>query len=453
MCLAALLCSVAAMPSVAASSQQKSAPAADPVVRDIDPALWRTIESTQAFDNHAHPMLSPPDDASDRNFDALPVDNMAPQTDPLAWRADNPQLKAAWAALWGFRHDPPLDAAGLRQLDAARARVKAREAQHYSAWVLKQAGIGTMLANRVSMGTGVEPPAFRWVPYADALLFPLDNSGLAKATPDRAQFFPLEDKLRARYLEAVGMKAIPPTLQEYLDNVVTLTLERQRREGAVAEKFEVAYLRSFGFTDTPQDEAARIYAKGARGGEPDQREYMRLQDFLFRYIALQCGRLGMAVHLHTMSGGGGYFDIAGANPLRLEPLFNDARLRNTRFVMLHGGWPFVREAGALLQKPNVYLDISQQALTFPPRTLAVWLREWLETFPDKVLFGTDGYQFSQSLGWEEATWIASHNARQALGLALTGMMRDGEISRERAEQIAGMVLRKNAESLYDPSAK
>ena len=84
MCLAALLCSVAAMPSVAASSRQKSAPAADPVVRDIDPALWRTIESTQAFDNHAHPMLSPPDDTSDRNFDALPVDNMPPQTDPLA---------------------------------------------------------------------------------------------------------------------------------------------------------------------------------------------------------------------------------------------------------------------------------------------------------------------------------------------------------------------------------
>jgi uncharacterized protein len=92
-------------------------------------------------------------------------------------------------------------------------------------------------------------------------------------------------------------------------------------------------------------------------------------------------------------------------------------------------------------------------LTFPPRTLAGWLREWLETFPDKVLFGTDGYPFSQSLGWEEATWIASHNARRALGIALTGMMRDGEISRARAEQIARMVLRKNAESLYGPSAK
>jgi predicted TIM-barrel fold metal-dependent hydrolase len=116
--------------------------------------------------------------------------------------------------------------------------------------------------------------------------------------------------------------------------------------------------------------------------------------------------------------------------------------------MLHGGWPFVREAGALLQKPNAYLDFSQEALTFPPRTMATWLREWLETYPDKVLFGTDGYPFSESMGWEEAEWIANRNAREALGLALTGMMRDGEISRERAEAIAQMVLRGTAAGLY-----
>ncbi|HEX3471539.1 MAG TPA: amidohydrolase family protein, partial [Silvibacterium sp.] len=160
------------------------------------------------------------------------------------------------------------------------------------------------------------------------------------------------------------------------------------------------------------------------------------------------GRLGMPVHLHTMSGGGGYFDIAKGNPLLLESVFNDARLRKTRFVMLHGGWPFVREAGSLLQKPNVYLDFSQQALTFPPRTMATWLREWLETYPDKVMFGTDGYPFSESMGWEEATWIASRNAREALGLALTGMRRDREISRERAHQIAEQVLRGTAAQLY-----
>ena len=156
----------------------------------------------------------------------------------------------------------------------------------------------------------------------------------------------------------------------------------------------------------------------------------------------------MAVHLHGMSGGGRYFGIAGVNPLLLEPLLNDPRLKSTNFVLLHGGWPYVREAGALLQKPNFFLDLSQQALILPARTLAGWLREWLETYPDKVLFGTDGYPYSPALGWEDATWLAARNARLALGLALTGMERDGEVSAPEAAELARKVLRGNAERLY-----
>ncbi len=426
---------------------QSQSPAND-VTRDIDPQIAAVIASIKAIDNHAHPVLPPPNDGTDRNFDALPVDNMEPETDPVAWRPDNPQLPLAWKALWGFDATAPLDADGLKQLNAARARIKTREGEHYAAWVLDQTDIATMLGNRVAMGTGLAAPRFRWVPYIDALLFPLDNGSLTAATPDRAQFFPLEERLRKQYLQAAGLQAAPATLAEYLTRVVTPTLERQKAGGAVAEKFEVAYLRGFDFADVPRETAERIYAKWAAGGRPDPIEYKALQDFLFRSIAAECGRLGLPVHLHTMSGGGGYFDVAKGNPMLLENIFNDPRLRKTHFVMLHGGWPFVREAGALLQKPNVYLDLSQQSLTFPPRTMANWLREWLETFPDKVMFGTDGYPFSESMGWEEAAWIANRNARQALGLALTGMLRDGEIGRERAASIAQMVLRGTAAQLY-----
>jgi hypothetical protein len=419
----------------------------DTLQASIDPQIASVIASIKAIDNHAHPVLPPPAKDTDRDFDALPVDSMEPQTDPVAWRSDNPQLAAAWKALWGFVGTAPLDPEGLKRLDAARKNVRSRTGLHYDELVLDQAGIGTMLANRVSMGNGVSPPRFRWVPYADALLFPLDNSGLTGETPDKKLFFPLEERVRSRYLQSVGLGAIPPTLDDYLAKVVLPILQRQHAEGAVAEKFEIAYLRAFDFGNPSLEEAQRIYAKYAGHGTPDSGEYKILQDYLFRAIAAECGRLGMVVHLHCMSGGGSYFGIAGANPLLLESIFNDPHLRGTRFVLLHGGWPFVREAGALLQKPNVYLDFSQQALTFPPHTLAVWLREWLETYPDKVLYGTDGYPFSAALGWEESTWIANHNAREALGLALTGMLRDGEISLERTEKIAQSVLRGSAEQL------
>ncbi len=423
--------------------------------KQLDPELYAHILQTPAFDNHAHPVL--PQDAlaskqaPDRDFDALPVDNMEPETDVVAWRPDNPELPLAWKALWGLDLTLPLTPAETHQLTAARERVKAAQGLAYDTWVLDQANIGTMVANRVSMSPGVTDtgtPAtrFRWVPYADALLFPFDNSLLAAQTPDKALFFPLEEKLRARYLAALHLTKLPATLDEYIAQVVTPTLERQRKGGAIAEKFEVAYLRSFDFTNPTHDEAARVYALPNSSRTPA--DYKLLQDYLLRTIAQECGRLGMAVHFHTLSGGGGYFSIAGDNPLLLEPLFNDPTLRHTHFVMLHGGWPFVREAGALLQKPNVYLDLSQQSLTFPPRTMAIWLREWLETFPDKILFGTDGYALSDAEGWEESTWLAARNARQALALALTGMLADGEITRPRAFAIADEVMRGTATQLY-----
>ena len=376
----------------------------------VDPDLASEIARIKAIDNHAHPVRVMPKGQQDRFFDALPVDNMEPASDPLALRP---------GAFPKMFPDPK---------------------GHDPEWVLDQMNVDVMLANRVEMGTGIGPPRFRWVPYADALLFPLDNATLAAENPDRKAFFALEDVVFRRYLTESGLQTRPPTLAEYLDLVVTPTLERHKRGGAVAEKFEAAYLRSLAFDKVERADADQAYT----GHAP----YKQLQDYLFRYIAAECGRLGMAVHLHTMAGAGGYFNVAGANPLLLEPVLNDPVLRKTNFVMLHGGWPFTREITALLVKPNAYLDFSQQSLIIDPPLLAETLREWLSFIPEKVLFATDAYPFSDELGWEESGWIAARRGRQALGIALTRMMREGMISRERALELARMVMRDNARKLY-----
>jgi predicted TIM-barrel fold metal-dependent hydrolase len=309
-------------------------------------------------------------------------------------------------------------------------------------------GVAVMFANRVTMGAGIQPPRFRWVPYADALLFPLDNAKLARENSDRKSFFALEDILRRRYLDGVGLTAVPATLTEYLARVVTPTLERQHAGGAMAEKFEAAYLRSLEFDKVERTTADRIYAQFVGKTAPADAEYKPLEDFLFRYIAAECGRLGMAVHLHTNAGAGGYFYVAGANPLLLESVLNAPELRRTKFVMLHGGWPFTREIGALLTKPNAFLDFSAQALEVGPATMAGTLREWLELVPEKVMFGSDAYPYSPEMGWEESGWMAASRGRLALAIALTGMLREGEITRARASKLARMVLRDNARALY-----
>jgi predicted TIM-barrel fold metal-dependent hydrolase len=76
------------------------------------------------------------------------------------------------------------------------------------------------------------------------------------------------------------------------------------------------------------------------------------------------------------------------------------------------------------------------------------VREWLEWEPQKVLFGTDAYPLSDEMGWPESAWIANRNERESLGIALTGMLDDGEITRQRAGELIRMVLHGNAEALY-----
>jgi predicted TIM-barrel fold metal-dependent hydrolase len=102
----------------------------------------------------------------------------------------------------------------------------------------------------------------------------------------------------------------------------------------------------------------------------------------------------------------------------------------------------------LLTKPNAYVDFSEQTAFTSPHAVAGVLRAWLEYNPEKVLFATDAYGFSDALGWEESTFINAKAGREALGRALTGMLRDDEVSMERAKQLARMVLRDNARALY-----
>jgi len=65
-----------------------------------------------------------------------------------------------------------------------------------------------------------------------------------------------------------------------------------------------------------------------------------------------------------------------------------------------------------------------------------------------VLFGTDAFEGGPEQGWEEGAYVAATTARTALGMALSAMRHDGEIDAARARQLARMVLRDNAVSLY-----
>jgi predicted TIM-barrel fold metal-dependent hydrolase len=393
----------------------------------VDPQIATEIAGIKAIDNHAHPVRPTlQGETPDNEYDALPVENLEPQSDQIRDRPGSPELLNAHHQI--FSGDKP-----------AAARKYGRD---YAVQVLDQLNIETMLANRVALGPGLPSSRFLWVPFADALMYPLPNDSMIHNSDQKA-FFALEDGLLKRYYAESGVFAKPATLDEYLMKVVRATLERHKAAGAVAEKFEMAYLRPLELDSPPKAVAEQAYVTGSG-------DYKALQDYIFQFIALECGRLGMAVHFHTGQGGGGYFDVGGSNPMLLEPLFNDPTLRKTNFVMLHGGWPFEHQLASLLTKPNAYVDFSAQTFANYPRAAANAIRTWLEYVPEKVLFATDAYPFAPpDGGWEEAGYVANATGREALGIALTEMLHDNEITRDRANQLARMVLRDNARKLYN----
>lgn len=425
-----------------------SAPRPTPAQTPVDSALLAYITAIRAVDSHAHPMRHvSAGAAADTEFDALPLDGIPPFPVPHRLTTDDPVWRAAQAALYHVSNASN-DSAYRASLGAANETAHREQGQRFPEWVLDAAGIEVMLANRIAMGAGLSAPRFRWVPFADPLLLPLDTRGEASRTPDTRALYPKEAALLRRYLREIGVAKVPATLDAYVGTVVRPTLDRWRRGGAVGVKFEAAYLRPLDFDDPDATRARAVYARYAGGGTPSRADYKALEDYLVRAIVREAGRLGMAVQIHTLETFGGFYASAGAAPHLLEPMVNDSTLRGTKFVIVHGGWPLIGETQALLSKPNVYADISMMDIILSPAQLAGVLRQWLGEWPDKVLFGTDAFDGGPEQGWEQVAWVGSNTARRALAMALTAMMRDGDIDRARAEALARMVMRENAIAAY-----
>ncbi len=424
-----------AAPRPMAQSRPLVAPAATAIYQRLLPQ----IERIKLFDHHAHPAL--PDDA---DVDIAPP---PPGNSPLRLRDDNPEPIDAARALFGF---PFTDLKGphAKWLVAKKAALKKQHpGPEYFNYVLDRLGIETSVANRVAMADYLDPARFKWVFFADTFMFPFDNSALAARNTDEAVYMPLQTKLLQRYAQQVGVRGLPASFAEYLA-FVSRVLEDNRKRGGIAAKFEASYFRSLAFDDPPRESVAAVYDKYRGGGVPAMAEYKTFQDFLFRYVVTESGRLHLPVHIHSSFGGGDYFYLRGVNVLNLENILRDPRYLATTFVLIHGGYPFDREAIFLTAMKNVYLDSSGTELLLYPTEFKEVLRRWLETYPEKVTFGTDAYPYGEALGVEEVYWVGVKTSRTALAAALAEMIAAREITETRALAFAHAYLHDTAAGLY-----
>ena len=281
----------------------------------VDSALLAYVNGIRAIDVHAHPMRPvAPGAPADSEYDALPLDGIPPFPVPRRLAADERVWRSAQAALYHLPAAAPNDSAYRAALRAAVDSVRRARGERFPEWALDQAGIEVMLANRIAMGPGLAPPRFRWVPFVDALLLPLDTRGEATRTPDTRSLYPREAALLKRYLRDLNLTALPATLEGYERLVIAVTLAKQRAGGAVGVKFEAAYLRPLDFDTDDREVARRVYTRYVRGGVPSTAEYKALQDHLFRVVCREAGRLGMSVQVHVLETFGGFYSAAGAAP-------------------------------------------------------------------------------------------------------------------------------------------
>src|SRR5260370_23287942 len=211
---------------------------------------------------------------------------------------------------------------------------------------------------------------------------------------------------------------------------------------------DAAYFRPLHLTDPPRERADAIYAKYHSGRVPTAEDYRFFQDYIFRVIVDQASKLKLPVHFHSAVGIGDYFSLRQGNVLNLENVLRDARYKNVTFVLLHGGWPYEREAALLTAVKNVYLDTSfQSELLYPSQFKAV-LKQLLTLYPDKMMYGSDAFPFNDALGAEESFCIAANTTRSALSAALAELVAEGAISEDTPLDLAHLYLHDNAAKLY-----
>ena len=137
-------------------------------------------------------------------------------------------------------------------------------------------------------------------------------------------------------------------------------------------------------------------------------------------------------------------DLLSAYPLHMRPLFESSHYKHVPFVLLHAGYPYVRELGYLASiYSNVWMDVG---LAIPLATVdipSVWRQALSLTPTSKILFSTDAYSIP------DIYWLAARWGRWGLAQVLEELIALGAFTHDEALEAAHQILHGNAEALYD----
>ncbi len=183
----------------------------------------------------------------------------------------------------------------------------------------------------------------------------------------------------------------------------------------------------------PLDRAAMTKSK------PDEKGF---RDYFLQLALEKATHQGWPVQIHAAFGESN-INLLDNNPALLKALLEDMRFKETRIVLVHGGYPFCFEAGYLASVyPNVYVDISEM-IPFATLGSLRGLRDIFDFCPfNKLLYGSDGFVLP------EIHWLGAKMAKRSLSSLFAEFIEEGLFDRDLAMRTARMIFFDNAEKLY-----
>lgn len=222
------------------------------------------------------------------------------------------------------------------------------------------------------------------------------------------------------------------SLDDYLKTLDRI-FEDAVAHDAVCLKSTLAYQRTLEFQNVPRERAERAF--GRPTSELSAAEVKDFQDFIFWRICELSSKHGLPFQIHT-----GQARIQGSNPMLLVDLI--AANPKTKFILFHGGFPWVGETGVIAMKyKNVWVDsvwMPQLSYTMARRAY----QEWLEVMPsDRIMWGADTVN-------AEGIYAGTVTTRQCVSEALAEKVVRGELREDHAIRIGGQIMRDNALKLF-----
>jgi hypothetical protein len=309
-----------------------------------DPLFQRlaaALDPVPAIDTHTHLL----------GLKNLKFDPAQATQGPVLMRSTHPWLLSMIKARFGVTLDPRDWASADESIVAARTGMVNRLGEH-GYWMnhLDYTNTEIVLVNS-NTRQGTDGARLRWVPHASTLLYPLPADHLMARSPGhKADITDLQRDLRG-FLKEADLTAVPADLNAYI-GFVDQTLRRWQQQGAVAVKFFDAYLRTLRIAEVPEARAVTLYAKG-RTKPLTRDEYIALQDFLWRHIILEAGKIHLPVHIHSSLGVPPFMRTHDSDVRSLDDVLTDPRFFATPVVLIHGGLPWYEIAAYQALKPNV----------------------------------------------------------------------------------------------------